>query len=512
MKYNVLHYLEESVKKHPNKIAAIDINGKISYAAIQEESKKIGTYLIKQNIFHTPVIVFMDKGINALTTFLGIAYAGCSYSLLHPEFPKARLEEINKVLETNIIITDSNYFNIAKETFPKNKIFTVEELKKTSKDENLLKATRDKCLDIDPLYINFTSGSTGTPKGVTICHRSVIDFIEIFTEEFNITSEDIIGNQAPFDFDVSVKDIYSSLKMGATLVIIPKEYFSRPKDLIDFICDNQVTTLIWAVSALCLVSTFHGLDYRCPTSLKTVMFSGEVMPMKHLHKWMESLPNTTFINLYGPTEITCNSTYHIIDRNRNYETGLPIGKSFRNEETFLLSDNNEKITEPNIPGEICVRGTAVGLGYYNAQEETAKRFVLNPLETHYPEIIYRTGDLGKYDSNGDLYFCGRKDFQIKHMGHRIELEEIEREINKIECILRCCCVYQEEKQKIYCFYIGDVDKKTIHENLTKTLPIYMIPNVFKSVLEMPLNKNGKIDRKELLKSVLGSEENDKNRI
>lgn len=498
MKSSILNYLNESVDKYPKKVAVIDKNSQITYQDLQDSSYKIATYIIKKNIFHTPIIVFMDKGIPALTSFFGIAYAGCSYSLLHPEFPRNRLEQIYNVLESPLIITNNEYYELATNIFQNSEIVKFADLLQTKSDINLIVTTNKKVLDIDPLYINFTSGSTGTPKGVTIAHRSVKDFIDVFTKEFNINENDIIGNQAPFDFDVSVKDIYSSLKVGATLVIIPRELFSRPKELLDFICDNHVTTLIWAVSALCLVSTFHALDYRCPTSIHTVMFSGEVMPIKHLNKWQASLPNATFINLYGPTEITCNCTYYIIDPTKNYENGIPIGKSFSNEETFLLDENNQKITESNKQGEICIRGTAVGLGYYNALEETNKRFVINPLEKHYPEIIYRTGDLGKFDHEGNLYFTGRKDFQIKYMGHRIELEEIERVINKLPSIERCCCIFDEEKQKLYGFYIGDIDKKTIYEELKKVLPIYMIPGILRSVIDMPLNKNGKIDRKALL--------------
>jgi len=343
------------------------------------------------------------------------------------------------------------------------KLLEIKELHVKTEDKEILKGIN---LNINKGEIHVIMGPNGSGKTTTANAILNNPLYKKIKGKIKFENEDIIANQAPFDFDVSVKDIYSTLCVGATLVIIPKELFSKPTELLDFICDNKVTTLIWAVSALCLVSTFHALDYRCPSDIKKVMFSGEVMPIKHLNIWMSHLPNATFINLYGPTEITCNCTYHIIDKTREYENGIPIGKSFLNEETFLLDENNELITKENTTGEICIRGTAVGLGYYNNNEETSKRFVINPLEKRYPEIIYRTGDLGKYNNN-DLYFTGRKDFQIKYMGHRIELEEIERAINKLECIERSCCVFDEEKQKLYCFYIGDVDKKTIYEELKK---------------------------------------------
>ena len=161
------------------------------------------------------------------------------------------------------------------------------------------------------------------------------------------------------------------------------------------------------------------------------------MPSKHLESWRSHLPNARFVNLYGPTEITCNCTYHILDPQRSYADGIPIGRAFPNEQVFLLAEDGREVTQPGTVGEICVRGTALALGYYCAPVHTAAAFVHNPLHSRYPERIYRTGDLGRYAENGELFFCGRKDFQIKHMGHRIELEEIERAIANLIGIERC---------------------------------------------------------------------------
>jgi len=499
----VIDFLEEIVLKYPSKIAVIDIDEKVTYEKLLNNSQKIGSFLVNKININEPVIVFMDKGVKTLETFLGIIYGGGCYSLINPDFPDNRIEQISNVLNSKIVITDKNNLAKANLVFKDKDIFNIEDVLKTRLNLRKLKNVRINKTDLDPVYINFTSGSTGVPKGVIVGNRSIIDFIEIFTKNFNITDKDIIGNQAPFDFDVSVKDIYSSLLVGATLVIIPKKYFSAPALLLDFLVENKITTLIWAVSALCLITTFHGLDYKVPTDVNKIIFSGEVMPIKHLEMWRNKLPNALFVNVYGPTEITCNCTYYIIPKNKKLDV-IPIGKNFENEKVFLLDENNKEINTKGKIGEICVSGTCLALGYFNNREQTNKVFIQNPLNNSYNELIYKTGDLAKYDENNDLIFMGRKDFQIKYMGHRIELEEIEREILKIKEIKRVCVLFSEKKNKLCCFYIGEIDKNEIANILRVKLPEYMIPSIFNKIDEFILNKNGKIDRKILLDIVEGN--------
>lgn len=225
------------------------------------------------------------------------------------------------------------------------------------------------------------------------------------------------------------------------------------------------------------------------------------MPYKHLKEWMDKLPSAEIINVYGPTEITCNCTYHKIDRNRDYTEGVPIGKAFKNEKVFLLNEQNELVTTLNTPGEICVSGTALSLGYYNNKEVTSKNFMQNPLNKNYIEMIYRTGDLAIYNENYELVFKGRKDFQIKYMGHRIELEEIDKEILKVDGVKRVVTLFNEKKHKLWAFYVGDATKEEIIEKLKKDVPIYMIPSIYKKLDEFKLTKNGKIDRN-ILKSIM----------
>lgn len=494
---NVLTYLENSAARYPEKCALTDETVSYTYQELLQDCRAIGTGLAGMISRGQPVGVYMEKCADAVCVFFGIVYAGGFYSVLNNELPVQRLRQITGVLNPGVIVTTEAQKVAAEEMFPEARIVTVEALRQTVCDMALLDTVRRAAVDTDPLYVNFTSGSTGTPKGIVVAHRSVIDFIDCFTELFDITEQDTIANQAPFDFDVSVKDIYSAIRTGATLVVIPRRMFSAPVELTDFLCDRKVTTMIWAVSALCLLTTFHALEYRVPETVNKILYSGEVMPYKALCNFQKYLPEATIINVYGPTEITCNCTYHILEKGRDYSAGVPIGKAFPNEDVFLLDDQNRKITDVDVPGEICVRGTTLALGYYANPEQNAAHFVQNPLNPWYPELIYRTGDLGRYDENGDLVFSGRKDFQIKYMGHRIELEEIEREMAAMDGVERCCCLFDEKRSRLKGFYVGTVEKETLHAAMKEKLPGFMVPGILRQVEAMPLTKNGKIDRKKL---------------
>lgn len=503
MKTNVLEYLEESAERYPEKAAFADVDSACTFRELEDTARRIGTALAGEVSPGNPVPVFMEKSVETIGVFLGAVYAGCFYVLMDTKQPAARLSQILSVLDSDILVTSEKYREDLEKLDFKGKILFAEELAAVSADETVLDSIRRRATDLDPLYGIFTSGSTGVPKGVVVGHRSVLDFIDCFTETFGITEKDVIGNQAPWDFDVSVKDIYSGLKTGATVQIIPKQYFSFPTKLLDFLEEREVTTLIWAVSALCIVSTLNGFDYKVPGKITKVLFSGEAMPVKHLNIWRKYLPEAMFVNLYGPTEITCNCTYYIVDREFAPGEVLPMGSVFANERVFLLDEQDRLVTETNANGEICVTGTALALGYYNNPEQTAKAFVQNPLNRRYPERMYRTGDLGYYNDRGELCFASRRDFQIKHMGHRIELGEIEAAMERVPEVVRSLCMFDTEKNKIVAFYEGNIEKRPLVREIGQYLPAFMIPNAFRQVTSFPLTKNGKIDRKALMESYRG---------
>jgi acyl-coenzyme A synthetase/AMP-(fatty) acid ligase len=302
------------------------------------------------------------------------------------------------------------------------------------------------------------------------------------------------------DYVAAIRDIYIPLFTGAQTVMIPKRLFSTPRLLFDFVNHHNVTTLCWVAPALSLCSELNVFEETTLVYVNKVFFTGSVMPCKHLIVWQKSLPDSLFVNHYGPTEITASCSYYIVDHNVNEDEVLPIGVPFSNKNMFLLSETNESVPTEDI-GEICVRGPGLALGYFNDLDRTKVSFTNNPLNTVFPETIYRTGDLGSIDENGIMYFHGRSDNQIKHMGHRIELIEIEAMTLSLDGISNVCCIYDQDKSTIWLFYSGLADIRTISKHLRERLPAYMVPRKYEKITEMPKLTTGKIDIS-ILKSMI----------
>lgn len=492
----VIDYLIRSATAHPGKTAFSDAEHSITYAQLLERVQRIASALITElGSVNAPVIVLIDRNVESICAFLGVAMSRNFYVPVDIGQSVQRIHTILGQIQPRAIISIGNIPAVLKEsvTVP---VYEYAELVQTSIEPEQIQSVRSHCLDTDPLYAICTSGSTGIPKGVLISHRSVLDFIPVFCQTFSFDEHEVFGNQAPFDFDVSVKDIYSALYCGASVFIIPKVCFAMPKLLVKTLDEHHITTIIWAVSALCIAAGVNAFKSLVPHDLKKILFSGEVMPIKMLNIWRSYFPEALFVNLYGPTEITCNCLYYIIDREFANTDKLPLGVPFSNEEVLFLNEKNEPI-RPGETGEICVLGSCLALGYYRDPERTAAAFVQNPRNTCYPEKMYRTGDLATLAEDGQYYFAARKDFQIKHMGHRIELEEIEKYMQAIDGVNRACCLFDTTRNKIVGFYSGDLEKRQVINVLKDVLPKYMIPNILIPVQQLPLNKNGKIDRQKL---------------
>jgi amino acid adenylation domain-containing protein len=493
---NILDYLEQSANRLPHKKAIIDEHQSISFKTLRSQAKSLGNSISEHlnGGLRKPIVVFVDRSLDSIVTFLGVAYSGNFYVPIDKNTPLARIDLIMNTLdpEAMVVTPGSESLSVKLDKSPLK--IDYQTSISAQFDDNLLSSIQQQIIDIDPLYATFTSGSTGVPKGVITCHRSVIDMTENLITTFNFDEDRVFGNQNPFYFDASIKDIYSALKCGASLYILPKSYFMRIGDLVEYMVDHEVDTILWSAAAIALLANAKAFEEKAPTGLKQVMFSGEVMHNKVLNYWRKKLPNTEFVNLYGPTEITSVCTYFKIDRPFEDDEVLPIGTPFNNCEVLILNEKDQKVKRHEM-GELCVRGACLAMGYYNNPKKTQESFCQNPLNIHFPDLIYRTGDLARYNEEGHLIFVSRKDNQVKHMGQRVELGEIEILLNAMDLIEAAFCFYDHEKQKIVAVYQGkDADRKYIFSELREKVSKFMFPNVLIKHDALPYNLNGKIDR------------------
>ena len=498
MQTHVLDYLREIVKTVPDKMAYSNGKESLTFREVYGQSRAIGTFLSDSGIYREPVAIFMNKHPKMAAAFFGVIWGGNYYVPVDVEMPESRIHLILENIRAKVMICDAGTVEVAERMAFDGKIVLYDEICHTGIKEAILQEIYEKALDTDPIYIVFTSGSTGIPKGVTACHRSVIDYIDHLSEALGFDENTVFGNQAPLYMDACLRELFSAVKFGASVYLIPKELFMLPVRLVEFMNEYQINTVCWVVSALTLISALGTFETVIPEYLRLIAFVSEAFPVKQFNKWKAAVPDAKYVNLYGPTEGTGVCCYYTVDREFLPGDIIPIGKPFKNTEILLLNEENERCRQGE-EGEICIRGASLTLGYYNNPEKTAEAFVQNPLNSFYPELIYRTGDIGRINDRGELEFVSRRDYQIKHMGHRIELGEIEVNVNTLDGIAAAGCVYDKAKSKIVLYYSGETDEKALMVSLKEKLPRYMLPGKIIRLEKLPYTANGKLDRMTLMK-------------
>lgn len=496
MKINLIEYFEETVKRFPQKQAVIDRERSITFHQLRNNALVLASTI---TCFKKPVAVFLNKSIESVCADLAIIYSGNFYMNLDVKYPAERLKNIIDLICPGAIITNNQHLKNIVGVLPSNiQVINIDDVNFVhSVNGSAILAHLKSLIDTDPLCIINTSGSTGTPKGVVLNHKSFFDFTEWALDTFKFADDEVIGSLSPVVFDIYSFELCMMMAKSSTLVVIPENLSAFPASILKILADHHVTFLFWVPTIMVNIANMDLLSSIHLPSLKTIWFAGEVFPTKQFNYWRKMLPKTLFANLYGPIEITLDCTYFIVNREIKDDEPIPIGFPCRNTDILILDENNKQITKPGTEGELCVRGTSLAMGYYNNPEKTAAAFVQNPLNSFYPEIIYRTGDIVVFNDREEIVFKGRKDTLIKHMGYRTELGEIEHIIiNKLKLVKNGCVVYNFAKKEITLFYESseEISPADFRKKIGQELPKYMLPTVYHHLNELQRNTNGKIDR------------------
>lgn len=490
---NIANFFLNSVKNYKDNTAISSSDFSYTYEQVFNEAvilsklinKKLGNSKLK------PIIIIVENSPKSLIGILAVIFSGNIYCPVEIKAGKDRISSIKNTLGSPLTI------NGLEDNIDFIKIDLNYEI---GLDENKIRNNLNESIDYvsnsisniistDPCYVIFTSGSTGLPKGVTVSHQGVIDYINWAQDTYNFNSSDIFGSQAPLIFDNSTLDIYAAFNAGASIDFVPREYFSFPIKLKEYLILKNISVIFWVPSVYTIFYKFDVFRDIDDLKLRLCLFAGEVMPATTLKYWMKKLPDAFFSNLYGPTEITVDCTYYNVPPSFDGDD-VPIGVVCSNSDIIIVDDNNV----PSTKGELLVRGEGVALGYWGDTKKTEESFIQNPVHNNYRDIVYRTGDIVSV-KNGLIYYKGRADNQIKLHGYRIELSEIESIIQEYPKITYAICGFDHERSIIWLIYSGDVNKKDINTYMKPKLPDYMIPRYIKNVEEIPLLPNGKLDRK-----------------
>lgn len=488
-------HAERPALRHPD-------GGSTSYGQLQQLSNRIARLFVSRGLRRGEVVaLFHDKSADAFATMLACLKIGLIYTNLDPDSPWERLRKILQTCEPRTIVNGflepphlASLQGQAAGIIHLRQPEIIAELDDLDPAEF---ADLDQVTGADPAYIMFTSGSTGTPKGAVMSHANVLNFVAWAQDRFEITPQDILSNANPIYFDNSVFDFYASIFSGASMVPISAQQVRDPRHLVGTINDAGCTIWFSVPSLLVYLLTTRALSATDFPAVRKIIFGGEGFPKPKLKKLYDLFGERAELeNVYGPTECTCICSAHTIVPADFWDMKAlaTLGFLASNFDYEILAKAPDRDA-----GELFLRGPNVGLGYYNDPERTAQAFVQNPTHRRFTDVGYRTGDLVRRAANGQLHFTGRADFQIKHMGYRIELEEIEAALAVVPEVKECAVIYRKlgdglgEILGFASLATPKAPEKLIQE-VAEIVPPYMVPRRVTVLEGLPKNANGKIDR------------------
>jgi len=515
--------LIKSAKQNPDRIAVRYKSKEISYGELDKISNQLAWVLIQNGVRRGDRIgIYLDKSIDSIISIFGILKAGAVYVPLDPVSPPIRLAYIIKDCSIQYLITSSNKIPRIRQMFLEGMLMKcivnlgemrpdtrppLNSVKFISRHEVLTAPSsfkiKPKIKNTDLAYILYTSGSTGRPKGIMITHKSSLAFINWAYRCFGFTREDRASNHAPLHFDLSIFDIFVTIKASATMCMVPQGTSAFPRSLAEFIEREEITVWYSVPSTLIQLVLYGDLKNKDLSSLRLVLFAGEVFPSKHLRKLITMIPHAQFYNLYGPTETNV-CTYYLVESMPSDNKPVPIGRSCDNLETFAIDEENNLI-KPGSIGELYVSGPTLMNGYWNTPDKTREALVKLPLYSKQNKITYRTGDLVTIDECGNYIFVGRQDNMIKSRGYRIELEEIESILYihpEVEESAVVAVPNEETGNKIKAVIVprrsNSLSSEKIKNFCLRRLPQYMVPEIIEFRDWLPKTSTGKVDRQKLI--------------
>ncbi|HEV2175789.1 MAG TPA: amino acid adenylation domain-containing protein [Terriglobia bacterium] len=533
MAYHLTQLLTKSVERFPEKTAVWARGKTLSYRELEERSNQLAHLFRERGVKKGDRVgLYFPKSIESLACMLGVMKAGGVYVPLDPAQPASRIGYIISNCAMKGLVTTLDRLKALAHADTRTVEFSVLTEAEAAGAENGtiptgpagpsgggdvipwnsvsgLPVSRPPA-DFQPTttdlaYILYTSGSTGRPKGVMLSHANALTFIEWCAEEFRIRPDDRLTGHAPLHFDLSVFDVYNTLEAGATLYMIPDDALLFPATLGKFLEAKEISVTYCVPSALVHLVLHGSLASRDLHHLRTILFAGEVFPMKYLKQLAGMIPHVELYNLYGPTETNV-CTWYRVDRARLPQMErLPIGRACANTEVFAVNDRDERVTTPGETGELYVRGPAVTPGYWGDAEKTAKMVVPNRFQPHFDEKAYRTGDLVTLREDGDYDFIGRRDNQIKSRGYRIELGEIEAAILSHPGVREAAAIALPDDEvgnrikAVVAPHNGDpITALDLQQHCASRVPRYMIPELVELRESLPKTSTGKIDRVRLV--------------
>ncbi|HXF94904.1 MAG TPA: amino acid adenylation domain-containing protein, partial [Gemmatimonadales bacterium] len=514
-------YVIRQAERRPDAPAIVFGAQAVTYGALDDASTRLARLLLELGCGPGDrVALLLPKSPLAITAMLGVLKAGCVYTPVDLKNPPSRVTMVLDALEARVVLASEPARGLVAALAARGVVGAaprpvVAWLEPGPPPADVPVAATGAELDgqsptpvprrratHDVAHILFTSGSTGTPKGVMITHSNVVGFVEWATRYFDMAAGDRVSGHSPLHFDLSTFDVYGAFAAGATLYPIPPELNLLPHKVAELIRSAPLTQWFSVPSILMHMAKSDVVRDGDFPALRRLLWCGEAFPTPGVRYWMRRLPHVTFTNLYGPTEATIASSYYRVPACPvDDQRPIPIGRGCDGEELLVLDDRLRPVA-PGDTGDLYIRGVGLSPGYWRDPERTRAAFLPNPYGPP-GDRIYRTGDLARVDGDGTITLVGRSDFQIKSRGYRIELEEIESVLHGIETVRQCAVVGVEtdgfEGTAVACAYVSqpgaDVTPADLRRRLAERLPPYMVPSRWRRVDQLPLNPNGKVDRR-----------------